>query len=353
MSKTRTLFPGAMGPDGFISCFDDLADERALRRRIILKGGPGVGKSTFMRRVHAKLTADGAPSTLCFCSGDPDSLDAVVLPEQGIIVLDGTAPHIVDPVIPGARDSIVNLGECLDEESMRPMLDAIRACMEDNAAYARRARANLQAAAALRRDNALLIDGMTDVAARKRLTTALSASVLTQSGEKTETPRVRRVITDAVTPKGEISFLSEHGMEHPRVLRIARHWAQDVTLVLCAVRDAALAAGYDVQAHLWPAQPGWLLHLTIPALSTIITTSDQLAAEQTFDFSACLQTGGLLRLSGLLEQGRAGASLHMHRAVSALAQAKTLHDQLETHYVPNMDFARWQKILDNTILRLK
>ena len=27
----------------------------------------------------------------------------------------GTAPHMVDPQIPGARDSIINLGDCLDE----------------------------------------------------------------------------------------------------------------------------------------------------------------------------------------------------------------------------------------------
>ena len=38
MNTTRMLFPGAMGPDGFISCFDDLIDENNLRRRLILKG---------------------------------------------------------------------------------------------------------------------------------------------------------------------------------------------------------------------------------------------------------------------------------------------------------------------------
>ena len=41
--KTRSLFPGAMGPEGFISCFDHLMPEAQLRRMLILKGGPGVG----------------------------------------------------------------------------------------------------------------------------------------------------------------------------------------------------------------------------------------------------------------------------------------------------------------------
>ena len=74
----RTLFPGAMGPDGFISCFDHLLDEAHLKRKLILKGGPGVGKSTFMRRVHAALCPENEAATLrtilyCKARGiDPD-----------------------------------------------------------------------------------------------------------------------------------------------------------------------------------------------------------------------------------------------------------------------------------------
>ena len=30
-------------------------------------------------------------------------------------------------------------------------------------------------------------------------------------------------------------------------------------------------------------------------------------------------------------------------------QAKKLHDELESFYVPNMDFGRWQEILEETL----
>ena len=43
MSATRSLFPGAMGPEGFISCFDHLIDETKLKRMLILKCVKGVG----------------------------------------------------------------------------------------------------------------------------------------------------------------------------------------------------------------------------------------------------------------------------------------------------------------------
>ena len=99
--------------------------------------------------------------------------------------------------------------------------------------------------------------------------------------------------------------------------------------------------------------PGRLLHLTIPALATLITTGEQLSAEQSFDFAACLPQGALLRHECALEQGRAGIQLHLHRASAALAQAKQLHDELESFYVPNMDFEKWQTMLDKTLESLK
>ena len=351
LSNVRALFPGAMGPEGFISCFDHLMPEAKLRRLLILKGGPGVGKSTFMRRIHALLSSQGEETTLYFCSGDPDSLDAVAAPEAGILILDGTAPHIVDPVIPGARDSLINLGLCLDEAAMRPRLEHIRACMADHAACSQRARAYMCSAWALRRDSAAALGACMDEAHVARMQGALIAAVLQAEGERSDTPSVRPVITDAVTPKGELCLLTDGAQQ--RVIRLGRHFAMDLTPVLRALSHAAQAAGYDVEEHLSPMSPGSLLHLTIPALHTLVTTNETLACEQTFDFAACVPAARLLRRECALEQSRTDIARHMQCAVQAMAQAKQLHDELETFYVPNMDFGRWQTLLDETVASLK
>lgn len=351
MNTARALFPGAMGPDGFISCFDHLIDDAVLKRKLILKGGPGVGKSTFMRRLHAALCDGSQPSTLYFCSGDPDSLDAVALPDHGLLILDGTAPHIVDPQIPGARDSLINLGECLDEAAMRPRLSHIKSCMADHAAASRRARACMKAAHSIAKDNAALIAACTDLGKLHRMISVLSASVLSVSGIISQTPRARSVITDAITPKGELCLLSE-GMQS-RVIRLTGHPGMDLSAVLHALSHTLLAAGYDVEEHLDPLNPGGLRHITVPALSTLVTTSETLPSELTFDFAACVPKNSLLRHECALEQGRAGVKQQLHRAVSALAQAKQLHDELETFYVPNMDFSKWQDRFDQTLESLK
>lgn len=351
LNTARTLFPGAMGPEGFVSCFDHLIPDAQLRRMIILKGGPGVGKSTFMRRIHAALCPEGEPSTLYFCSGDPDSLDAVAIPHAGLLILDGTAPHIIDPVIPGARDSILNLGDGLNEAAMRPRLAHIRACMADHAACSRRARACLAAACALSRDNAAVLANATDTTHFTRLTRALIQATLVHDAPPCGNPSVRPVITDAVTPKGELCLIAENAQ--PRVIRLLAHWGMDVTPVLRQVSQAVQAAGYAVEEHLYPAIPGRLLHLSIPALGTLITTSDLLPAEQTFDLGACIPPGSLLRHECALEQGRAGVKLHLHRACAAFVQAKQLHDELESFYVPNMDFGYWQRALEQTLALLR
>jgi len=340
-----------MGPDGFVSCFDQLINDAVLRRRLILKGGPGVGKSTFMRRMHAALCGDASPSTLYFCSGDPDSLDAVALPDAGLLMLDGTAPHIVDPQIPGARDSLINLGECLDEAAMHQRLPHIRICMADHTAASRRARACMKAAYCISQDNAALIASCVDPIRLHRMTSALISSVFSEQAQPQSVPHARRVITDAITPKGQICLLRE-GL-YPRVIRLVRHADMDLTPVLKALSQAILAAGYDVEEHLNPLRPGGMLHLAVPALSTLITTHESIGSELTFDFAACIPQSALLRCECALEQGKASICQLLHQAVSSMAQAKQLHDELESFYVPHMDFSRWQAIFDRTLETVK
>ena len=350
MGTVKTLFPGAMGPDGFISCFNHLMPDAQLRRRLILKGGPGVGKSTFMRRIHAALCRNQESSTLYFCSGDPDSLDAVAIEHAGLLVLDGTAPHTVDPLIPSARDSIVNLGICLNEKAMRPRLKHISACMDDHAVCCRRARAHLKAAHSIRCDNAAVVRAAVDSGHFFRMTQALTQAVMAADAPRCALPGVRPVITDAVTPKGELSLIPENAAG--RVIRLTARFDMDLTPVLQSLSRTLCAAGYDVWEHLNPQSPGSLLHLTIPAMDTLVTTCDLLPSEQTYDFSACLPGSSLLRHECMLEQGRAAAQMHMQQAVSMLVQAKQLHDELETFYVPSMDFERWQQIFDETLASL-
>ena len=88
-------FLGANAPTGFYSLYDHLLSPEEARAIYILKGGPGCGKSTLLRKVGAWAEESGLETEYIICSGDPGSLDAVLLPKLGVAIVDGTAPHVV------------------------------------------------------------------------------------------------------------------------------------------------------------------------------------------------------------------------------------------------------------------
>ena len=106
-------FCAANSGAGFISFFDTILNEKRSKVYYI-KGGPGCGKSTFMKELANRAT----DAELIYCSGDPDSLDGVILPKQNTIVIDATKPHSFEPKYPGVGGNIIDLGEGWDANRM-------------------------------------------------------------------------------------------------------------------------------------------------------------------------------------------------------------------------------------------
>ena len=145
-----TYFPGANTGLGFVNRFDGIVPPWAKPHyTYVLKGGPGVGKSTLMRKVAARAAAKGYTVEEFRCASDPDSFDAVRVAELRVVLLDGTAPHSIDPVIPGACDEVIDLGHFLRHEEFMREADRLRARFAANKAHYARAYACLAAARAL------------------------------------------------------------------------------------------------------------------------------------------------------------------------------------------------------------
>lgn len=93
MAQVTNFFAGANSGEGFRNLFPEIMDIEDTYDFMVLKGGPGVGKNTFMREIGRVMEEAGTPVEYLWCSGDPDSLDGVVLPELRCAVADGTSPH--------------------------------------------------------------------------------------------------------------------------------------------------------------------------------------------------------------------------------------------------------------------
>lgn len=112
-----SYFAAANGYDGFRSYFNKVFAPKDYKRLYVLKGGPGTGKSSFMKRIREHFLTLGFGCDSIFCSSDRASLDGVIIyGKNGIVgLLDGTAPHEVDTRLPGAVDEIINLGAAWDK----------------------------------------------------------------------------------------------------------------------------------------------------------------------------------------------------------------------------------------------
>lgn len=120
--KEQTYFIGANTKNGFVGFGDEIFKDTG--KIYIIKGGPGTGKSTFMRNVCAEAQKRGYTVKKYLCSSDPSSLDAVVIDELSLAFTDGTSPHILEGRYIGACENYLDFGlfwnrdflhECLDE----------------------------------------------------------------------------------------------------------------------------------------------------------------------------------------------------------------------------------------------
>ena len=332
-------FAGANTARGFVSRFENILPESQRRRMLFIKGGPGVGKSTLMKRVVEAAQEEGK-KVICFhCSSDPDSLDGVALPEVGMGLMDGTAPHSYDPVIPGARDVLISLGDHLDEKALAPHAGEINAIQREISARFRRCYRYLAAAEqvtsapeAAQEDEAK-IDQLAEDWAR---TLPLRGGM----GSITE------LFASAYTPRGLLNVTDFEQME--RRVTVEVPFGAHATGLMRRIARKAAGRGLDVVALLDPLTPENVAHVLIPAHGVAFCTAARMSEEGewlTADAVFRVQSGGEREMSF----DRNASELLCQRAVEQLTAAHALHDDLEKFYIRNMDFEGWEKKLEQVM----
>ena len=119
MTRTTHFFLGANSGQGFQTLFPRFCRPEDFHDLLVLKGGPGCGKSTLMRAIGAAMEERGEEVEYLYCSGDPQSLDGVHIPRIRTAIVDGTAPHVIEPRYPAAVGRYVNLGQFYDVAAIK------------------------------------------------------------------------------------------------------------------------------------------------------------------------------------------------------------------------------------------
>lgn len=138
----KKFFASSNSAKGFYNDYHACFGEGSgVEHLYVIKGGPGTGKSHFMRTVARYASARGYDVTYYYCSSDPASLDGIRLTKAGeacVGMVDGTAPHVWEPVLPGVQEEIVNLGSFWDGNALSRSGDMIKKLSEcKSACYGR------------------------------------------------------------------------------------------------------------------------------------------------------------------------------------------------------------------------
>ena len=334
----NSYFAAANTADGFDSRFSDLFDPRSgeWQKIYIIKGGPGTGKSAFMKRAAEYAEKRGLTVERYYCSSDTRSLDGIRIPSRGIAMLDGTAPHTVDAVYPGAVEEIVNMGMFFDVCALREHADAIRALHTENAEHHLRAKRFLRAAGAMRETERGLLAG-----AWLPEKAAAAASRLVQ-----RIPQVREPVCDmqfvtAISVQGVVHLpTAERAGQCVRVTDGGR-----AALFFDALTEAADRRGVSYTRYASPLNPEETEGIWFPDIGTAYFSDRYGGDEQDgdaparplntarfFDAAALSARRSRLRFAHKCEQTL------MEGACEALASAGAVHDALEAHYIAAMDF---------------
>ena len=304
-----TYFPGANTGLGFVNRFDGIVPPWAKPHyTYVLKGGPGVGKSTLMRKVAARAAAKGYTVEEFRCASDPDSFDAVRVAELRVVLLDGTAPHSIDPVIPGACDEVIDLGHFLRHEEFMREAATLRARFAANKAHYARAYACLAAARALTvQATDAAAEALDMPAVRKALAPLFAGEGVGES---------RRLFAASATPRGVVDYTD--------------------TLNFTGVRRYGGAAGAAIRAA--------SRRMAAPAAAVTLCGGDKPTEAATAFLKA--------PLPDFVAYAKAESDNLVARAVGELSACLAVHDEIEAIYRPFVNYDRVNTESDALLARL-
>ncbi len=342
----RHMFPGNNTSQGFFSYFQYILPQAQARRIYCLKGGPGTGKSTFLKRIGARMASEGFDIEYMHCASDPDSLDGIVIPALGAALIDGTAPHVTDPVYPAAVDEIINLGEFWDADAIRAHREEIVRLSAEIKQQYRRAYRYLAAAKSLMDDITEMFEGATDKAGASVQAQRIIERELLREPVDGRLGSVRRLFATAVTPSGIVHHLESLAEGASKLYTVKNLWGVGVHELLSRVSAEAVCRGLDVELYYCPLAPETRIeHMVIPELKLAFVSENRYFElknhhQAILDMTQYTDLKQLAPQKEALEFGINTFHSLLSEAVDALAHTKKLHDALEQCYVPHMDFER-------------
>ncbi len=350
---SASFFLGANTPKGFYSLFNELYDYNNDWNMYIIKGGPGTGKSSIMKRVAKEAEKYNYTVERIPCSSDPLSLDGIIIPELKVSVADGTSPHIINPVYPGVCEHIVNLETCWDKNKLKNNSTKIKRTTNQNSEYHKQSIKYLKSSAIINNEIKTITDKYFKRDKAKRFAERFCENNLTES--ESDTGMCKKRFLSAVTPIGiTIQYDSLFNM-CDKIISITDNTSLISGYINELINNNADKKGIDRILCMCPLNPDEKIeHIIFPYLKLGIFTSNTY-------HPMIKKNGRTIHSDRFINETLAcdyknkisflnKTKLEMTgEAIRCLEKAKATHDILESYYISSMDFSKVSSITENLI----
>ncbi|MDR6120903.1 GTPase SAR1 family protein [Bacillus sp. SLBN-46] len=356
--KIRNYFAGGNTARGFHNLYD--SNLQGLDRLFILKGGPGTGKSSLMKKVGNEWVEQGYDVEFLHCSSDNNSIDGVLIPALKVGIVDGTAPHVIEPNAPGAVEEYINLGEAWNARALSVQKYVIQKLTRQISQSFQKAYATFKEALEIHDDWEKIYINSMDFKKADQLTKKLIDTFFGKM-RLNKTPDVRHRFLGAATPKGAVDFVPNLTEEIPKRYFIKGRPGSGKSTMLKKLAAAAEERGVDVEIYHCGFDPNSLDMCIFRELG--IAIFDSTAPHEYFPsrdgdeildmYELLIEPGTDEIFADFISKISAKYKNKMTEATSYLAKAKELHDELEEIYVAAMDFSVVEKIQNKIAEEIK
>lgn len=345
MEKTiPKFFLSANSAEGFLSFFESSYDINKGWHAYILKGGPGTGKSSFMKKLGEKAQEKNIEYELIFCSSDPNSLDGIIFPKLKKIILDGTNPHLVTPKYPGAYETELNLSLFWNNESLVKNKEKIANETNKNKAFHKAASLYLRAAGQPIKDNFELASKFLNEEKAIRFAEKTAKNNIPKL--KSQPKEWKRFINGS-TPFGEISFKDSLCKIYNHII-IEDEYGTASSLIFEYIREFALKNNHEIITLKNHILPSFITEgIIIPSLNLCFLRKlkcDKISNDTRIIHSSRFYKEELL--SKYKHRIKLGAKLSKEFSTVAynfLNKALETHNKTEAYYINSMDFKKLDK----------
>lgn len=340
----KHYFACANTAKGFQNFFD--SNLKNLDKIYILKGGPGTGKSSLMKKIGEAVTSHGTPVEYIHCSSDPESLDGIVIREISTAIVDGTSPHVIEPKAPGAIEEYINLGTSWDIAQLITHKKEILFLQSEISACYPKAYNCFSRALKLHDDwEKIYIDHM-DFKKANLFTEDVVSKVLGKTYFNKKSCIMHRFFGGS-TPQGPFDYVEPLTQNLQTRYFIKGRPGSGKSTMLKKILASAQTRGIDTEVYHCGFDPDSLDMLIFPELELCIfdsTAPHEYFPSKPTDYVLDMYTELITphtdenfasELSDIAKRYKAINS----EGISHLAYAKYLHDDLEKYYITATDFS--------------